>query len=136
MKRVFIKEITEGQPKVFSATGYDADDTYTERPYFQHVGFSSIPKAESQGIVIEYRNAVYLIATQDSSDSRPTLSDPGDVCVYTDANNYIKIAADGSITVITDGKSVKVENGSGIIELETSGKVSINGGKLTVEAGT
>lgn len=136
MKRVFIKEVKDTEPKVFSATGYDALDEYENKPYFQHVGFSSIPRATSQGIVLERRNAIYMIATQDSADSRPTLSDEGDVCIYTDADNYVKIAADGSITVITNGKSVKIENGSGVIELQDSGKVSINGGKLTVEAGT
>lgn len=136
MKRVFIDSVLEGEPKTFRGTGFNDNDTYESRPYFQHVGFSSIPKEDSEGIIIQNGNAIYLIATQDPQGNRPVLEDEGDTCVYTDSDNYIKIAADGSITVISKGKSIKVDNGQGVIELQSSGKVSINGGKLTVEAGT
>lgn len=133
-----VVSVTEGDPgKVADGTARTPNEKFPALTYYQHVGFSSLPKADAVGVLIHKNCNYYLIATADAQASRPALSDPGDVCIYTDKDNYIKIAADGSIEIKTAGKAVSINNGAGSIMLKANGDVEIGSTpvKLATQAG-
>ena len=109
--------------KKFTALGR-ANEEFNDRSYYQHVGFSSIPRVDANGIVIKSGETYTMVATTDKSSNRPVLSNAGDVVVYADADKYIKVAVDGAITIINDNGSIK---------LKATGQVDINDGNLTIE---
>ncbi len=51
MIRGIIKSVAEGVIKRFTASGRP-DETITNREYFQHYGFSSVPLAGAEAILI------------------------------------------------------------------------------------
>lgn len=125
MIRVNISSVSEATiTKVFSGSGRTENEQIVDRPYFQHTGFTSIPKANTKGVADVQGNRVFLIATSDTQADRPVLSSETDVAIYADADKYIKIEADGKITLAND---------NGTIVLEANGQVNINSGNLTVD---
>ena len=105
-------------------TGTGNADQILERPMFQACGFTSIPKAGTLALTSIERDQVIVIGTQDTVSDRPVLSSEKDVAIYADADKYIKIEADGKITLAND---------NGTIVLEANGQVNINSGNLTVD---
>lgn len=119
-----ISSVADGaNQKIYNGIGR-ANEELNNRSYFQHVGFSSIPRANAVGIVLSEDDTYSMIATTDTSSDRPVLSSAGDVCIYADADKFVKVAADGAITIIND-------NGS--IVLKANGQIDLNNGNLTVD---
>jgi phage gp45-like len=124
MIKVKIISVTDDDyQKLFTAIGR-GNEEFNNRSYFQHAGFTSIPKVNTVGIVFEEGNTYTMVATADPLADRPTLTNEKDVAIYADANKYIKISADGTI---------EVSNGNGNITMSASGDVDINNGNLTVD---
>jgi len=101
--RSVISSVIEGAIKLFSGSGL-VGETFTEREFFQHFGFTSIPPAGSEGIVFVIGNRVFMLAS-DNRDLRPAIQD-GEACFYIDKNNWIKIKADKTIQVKSENKVV------------------------------
>lgn len=129
-----VTSVSEGTPgKKISGTGRIQNEVFTDIKYYQHVGFSSFPKADAVGIVAHKNCEYYLLGTADAEADRPALTDPGDVCIYTDADSYIRIKADGTIDITSNQKAITLSNGNGTVVLEANGQVNINSGNLTVD---
>ena len=113
--KVKILSVSDGDyQKIISAIGRPNED-FNDRSYFQHCGFTSIPKAETVGIMLTDGNNCTMIASADELADRPELSDEKDVAIYADANKYIKIKADGDIEASNDsGVILTLENGGDI----------------------
>ena len=125
--KVKISSVTDGtNQKLYSGVGR-AEEEFNNRSYFQHVGFSSIPKEGSVGIVFKEDNTFTMVASTDTSSDRPVLSNAGDVCIYSDADKYVKVAADGEITItnsaVSGGKIVIKANGD--IEIGSASLASL-----------
>jgi phage gp45-like len=89
------------------------------RSYFQHVGFSSIPREDSVAIGIIYGDNVTFFGTAEPVTERPKLFNAGDVCIYSDEDKYIKILASGNI---------EASNGNGSITLKANGDIELGSG--------
>lgn len=114
--KVKIVDVTDGDyQKIFNAIGRPNEEL-NNRSYFQHVGFSSIPKAGTIGIVIKDGDNYTMIATTDESADRPALSNELDMCIYADADKYIKILATGEIEIANDNNKITLKE-NGDIEL-------------------
>jgi len=109
--------------KLVSGTGR-MNEEISDRPAYQQTGFSSLSKNGTQHIGIVNGNQIIIIASADTQDDRPVLSSAGDAVMYSSKTVYIKVNAD---------ESIKIDNGSGTIELKANGQVDINDGNLTVE---
>ena len=113
MIKVLIKSVVDsGIGKLFSAIGALGSE-YNNRSLWQHWGFSSIPKANSQGIVIKQGNNITCIATEAEESDKPVLNVEGDVAIYTSSNVFIKISADGTIEIKGNGTTNSIKIGSG-----------------------
>jgi len=122
--KVKILDVTDDtEQKIYNAIGRPNEEL-TERSYFQHVGFTSIPRANSVGIVLQDGENYTLIATTDTDSDRPTLSSSGDTALYSDSDKYIKIAATGEITIQNGAAS------GGKITLKTNGDIEIGSTSL------
>lgn len=100
-----IVSVKDGEfQKIISGIGRSGEEI-TERSYFQHVGFSSIPPADSVGVILTDGSNYTMIASADPSASRPALSNSKDVAIHADADNYIKIDGDtDDIRINSEGK--------------------------------
>lgn len=124
MIKVKIVSITENDyQKLYTGIGR-ANEEFNDRSYFQHAGFTSLPKANTIGIVIEDGNTYTMVATADPLADRPALTDKTDVAIYSNAERYVMIKADGEIMIA---------NENGFVNLKPDGTVDINGGNLTVD---
>lgn len=94
--RSVISSVIEGAIKLFSGSGL-IGETFTKREFFQHFGFTSIPPAGSEGLVLVIGNRVFMFAS-DNRDLRPAIED-GEACLYIDKLNWIKIQADKTIQI-------------------------------------
>lgn len=108
MIRGIIQSVVEGVIKRFSAAGR-ADETITNREYFQHYGFTSRPLAGAEAILIQEDNHIVMIA---SDDRRYRLGiEAGEVCLYTDEGDHIRMKRNKEIYVKSGNKLVAdVEN--------------------------
>ena len=99
--RIIITSTEEGSIKRFSATG-KKNETFSNREYFQHYGFTSSPKADSEGLAIVDGNTIYEIA---SDDRRYRISlENGEVALYTDEEDFIHFKRGNLLEVSTKGK--------------------------------
>jgi len=88
MIRGIIKSVTEGFIKLFSASGR-ANESFSDREYFQHYGFTSRPREGAEIIIIREGNHIIGIA---SDDRRYRLAiEDGEVALYTDEGDYIHL---------------------------------------------
>lgn len=118
--KVSISGVTEGEAqKIFNAIGRP-NENLENRSYFQHCGFSSIPRKSAIGVVLKDGDNYTMIASADHEDDRPVLSNDGDCCMYSSKNRYIKI--DNSTGDIT------AKNDSGTITLKNNGDVELGEG--------
>jgi len=99
--RTVIAEIAEGAIKRFSGSGR-THETFTDREYFQHYGFTSRPKAGAEGITLIKGNTVYLIASDDRR-YRITLAN-GEVALYSDEGDFIHFKRDNLLHISTKKK--------------------------------
>lgn len=112
MIRSVLSSVVEGAIKRFSGAGR-ANETISDREYFQHYGFTSIPQPGAEGIAIDERNHIILIA---SDDRRYRIAlKAGEVALYTDEGDYVKLGRNREITV-AGGTSVQVQTPALIIE--------------------
>lgn len=131
-----IVEVTDGQvQKIIDALGGPGDEI-NERSYFQHTGFSSIPRADDIGIALVYGNSITFIGSADNKDDRPELNNEGDMCIYSDENKYIKVLASGDIEVSNGNASIELNaagdieasNGNGNLKINTNGTIELGSG--------
>lgn len=69
----------------------------------QEYGFSSVPPKDSEAVIVEVggaRDHLLVIAT-DSHDHRPAGGQPGEVQIFSQYGQVIKLAKDGSVTIST-----------------------------------
>ena len=88
MIRAIILSVAEGVIKRFSATGR-AGETFTDREYFQHYGYSSRTLPGAEGIVLREGNHIIMIA---SDDRRYRIAlEEGEVALYDDQGQVIHL---------------------------------------------
>lgn len=88
MIRGIILSMAEGVIKRFSATGR-AGETFTDREYFQHYGYSSRTLPGAEGIIFREGNHIIMIA---SDDRRYRIAlEEGEVALYDDQGQVIKL---------------------------------------------
>lgn len=105
MIRAIIQQVKEGVIKLFSAAGMP-DETFTNREYFQHYGFTSRPLSGAEGIIIKEGNHIIMIASDDRR-YRIALLD-GEVCIYTDEGDFIRFKR-GKEIYIKSGNKLKAD---------------------------
>lgn len=114
-----ITDVTDGDyQKVVNGIGRPNEDII-ERSYYQHVGFTSIPPANSVGVFISDGDNVTMIASADPVANRPTLSTEKDAAIYSDENKYVKVSAGGEITIKNNNNTITLK-ANGDIELGAS----------------
>lgn len=81
MIRAIIISVLEGVIKRFSASGR-VGETFTDREYFQHYGYTSRPLPGAEGIIFREGNHIIMIA---SDDRRYRIAlEEGEVALYDD----------------------------------------------------
>lgn len=96
-----------------SGTGR-SEEGIKDRPMLQHYGFASRPKDGAMSVALKEGNNILIVADDDAR-YRVALEE-GEVALYTDQGDMIKIKRGGTI------------------EITASTKVSINNGALEVDA--
>jgi phage gp45-like len=125
MIKVKIISVTDNDyQKLFTAVGR-GNEEFNNRSYFQHSGFTSIPKANDIGIVIEEGNTYTMVATAGPLDDRPELSNEGDVAIYASAEKYVMVKDDGEIVIKNDAIS------GGKITIKTNGDIELGSSSLS-----
>ncbi|MDY6789673.1 MAG: phage baseplate assembly protein [Thermodesulfobacteriota bacterium] len=99
MIRTIVTSVTEGVIKRFSGTGR-ANETFTDREYFQHYGFTSRPLAGAEAIVLKKGNNIIVVASDDRR-YRIALQD-GEVAIYTNEGDSIHMKRGREIRVTTE----------------------------------
>jgi len=106
--RGIVTAVTEGMIKLFSASGR-SDETFEDREYIQHYGFSSRPLAGAELIIINEGNH-YVAVASDDRRYRIAVED-GEVCLYTDEGDKIHLKRDKTIEIVSGNKlTATVEN--------------------------
>ncbi|PKN05561.1 MAG: hypothetical protein CVU74_01140 [Deltaproteobacteria bacterium HGW-Deltaproteobacteria-9] len=106
MIRGIVTSVTEGLIKLFTASGR-TDESFEDREYFQHYGFTSRPKEGAEIIMIREGNHIVAIASDDRR-YRIALED-GEVAIYTDEGDKIHLKRDRKIEIVS-GAEVKVDS--------------------------
>jgi phage baseplate assembly protein V len=119
--RGIITAACEGMIKRFGASGH-LGESVTDRELFQHYGFTSMPQNGAEVIILNAENHIVCIG---SDDRRYRIAiQQGEVALYTDEGDYVKLGRGRNITVI-GGTSVQVQTPT----LEITG---VNGGQANV----
>lgn len=101
MIRGIVTAVTEGVIKLFSGSGR-SDETFEDREYLQHYGFTSRPLAGAELIIINEDNHYCAVA---SDDRRYRIAvEDGEVCLYTDEGDKIHFKRDKTIEIICGNK--------------------------------
>lgn len=108
MIRTILSSVVGGAIKRFSGSGR-TDETITDREYMQHYGFTSAPLAGAEGIIVNEKNHIIMIATDDRRYRLAVAG--GAVALYTDEGDYVLLGRDRNITVV-GGTSVQVQTPS------------------------
>ena len=103
MIRAIIQSAVEGVIKRFTASGRP-NETITDREIFQQYGFTSMPQPGAEGVVINEGNHYIMIATEDRRYRIPLQG--GEVALYTDEGDTIKLGRGHQITINTTGTIV------------------------------
>jgi len=103
-----VKSVYEGVIKRFSATGR-TDETIEDREYVDHYGMTSRPLPGAEVIIINEGNNYVAIA---SDDRRYRIAlEEGEVCLYTDEGDHIRLKRDKEIFIKSGGKlTIEVED--------------------------
>lgn len=114
VEKVNIVSVSEDDlNKIFSAIGMGSGE-YTNRSFYQHVGFTSKPKPDTIGLVLKSGDNYTMIASTDSKTDRPELSNDKDVAIYSDADKYVKINAGGDIEISNNNNTITLKANGGI----------------------
>lgn len=108
MIRGIVTSVIEGLIKLLAATGRSGE-TFANREYFQHYGFTSRPLSGAEVIIIKEGNHYIAIA---SDDRRYRLAvEDGEVALYTDEGDKIHLKRDRTIEIVSGNKlTATVEN--------------------------
>ena len=108
MIRGIVISVWEGFIKLFSATGR-TDESFDQREYFQHYGYTSRPLPGAEIIIIREGNHIIAIG---SDDRRYRLAvEEGEVALYTDEGDKIHLKRDKTIEIVSGNKLIAtVEN--------------------------
>ncbi len=117
MIRCLISAVVEGVIKRFSASGR-VDETFESREYFQHYGFTSRPKANAEGIIINAGNHYIMIASDDRR-YRIALED-GEAALYDDLGQRVHLTRHGIEAV----SPMKISATAPLVEVIASEKVT------------
>lgn len=104
-----------GFSKIFSAKGALGGD-YKDRQFFQHSGFSSIPREGAQALVLKRGENYICVATADNPNDVPNLQNAGDVAIYASSDYIVKISASGEIEIIGNGSAGSIGLGNGSLK--------------------
>lgn len=97
MIRGIVTAVIEGVIKRFSASGR-SDETFEDREYIQHYGFTSRPLAGGELIIIQEGNQIVAIA---SDDRRYRLAlENGEVALYDHLGQQVLLKKDGTIQAV------------------------------------
>lgn len=116
-----------GKPRLFSAEGR-IDESLEDRELIQSSGFASVPKEGDEVLVLSFGNLRIAVAT-DSKD-RPSL-EVGETAVFSSADTYIKLKADGTIEIVSKGNKIYFEG-----DIEASGEITAHSKTLPVKLST
>ena len=120
MIRGIIQAVFEGVIKRFTASGR-ADETITNREYFQHYGFTSRPLAGAEGIIIKEGNHILMVASDDRR-YRIALED-GEVALYTDEGDHLRFKR---------GKEIYIKSGNKLVaEIENEATITTKSAVVT-----
>jgi len=101
MIRGIVIKVIEGFIKLFSATGR-LGESFEQREYFQHYGFTSRPLAGAEIIIIREGNHILAIA---SDDRRYRLAlEEGEMAIYTDEGDKIHLKRDRKLHITSGGE--------------------------------
>lgn len=101
MIRGILQSVIEGAIKRFTASGR-SDETITDREAMEHYGFTSRPLAGAEAIIINEGNHFIMIA---SDDRRYRIAiDEGEVCLYTDEGDFIRLKRSKEIEITGQNK--------------------------------
>ncbi len=117
--RTIISEVVEGVIKRFSGSGRP-EETFEDREYLQHYGFTSRPLADAEGVVLMQGNQIFLIASDDRR-YRIAIED-GEVALYTDEGDKIHLKRNKEI-LVSSGKKITINAPEVIVNADTSAKV-------------
>ena len=119
MIRGIIQSVIEGAIKRFSASGRDAE-TFADREYFQHYGFTSRPLSGAEAIIIREGNHIVMIA---SDDRRYRIAlEAGEVALYTDEGDKVHLKRGGNIEIVA---GTKIKATSPEVEIVAATKVTM-----------
>jgi phage gp45-like len=103
MIRGIVISVIEGFIKLFSATGR-TDESFDQREYFQHYGYTSRPLPGAEIIIIREGNHIIAIG---SDDRRYRLAvEEGEVALYTDEGDKIHLMRDKTIHIVSGNKLI------------------------------
>lgn len=120
MIRAIIKSVVEGMIKRFSATGLPGQ-TFDDREYLQHYGYTSRPLPGAEGILIREGNHIVMIA---SDDRRYRIRlEAGEVALYTDEGDKVHLKRNREIEVV-GGNKITVTTQVATITASTSATVT------------
>lgn len=103
MIRGIVNQVKEGLIKIFSASGR-YDETFEEREYFQHYGFSSRPLSGAEIIIINEGNH-YIAVASDDRNYRIAIEE-GEVALYTDEGDKVHLKRDNTIEIVSGKKTI------------------------------
>jgi len=112
------EESAEFMQKLFS-TDTTVVNKFSKRPIIGNVGFTSLAPEGSLGVVIKDGDNYTCIASE--SLDRPLLLNAGDAAVYSSETVFIKVLANGEITI---------ENNNNSITLKANGDIEIGNANL------
>jgi len=131
MIRATIKSVIEGAIKRFNAAGRPGE-TFANREYMQHYGFTSRPLSGAEGVIVNQGNHYLMIATDDRRYRVPI--EAGEVCIYTDEGDQIRFKRGKEIYIKSSNK-LTIEATNDIVA--TAKRISLTGSEsITLEAPT
>ncbi len=134
MIRGIIISVWEGVIKRFSASGR-SEETFSNREYFQHYGYTSRPLPGAEAIIIQEGNHVIMVASDDRR-YRIALQE-GEVALYDNQGQVIKLMAGKEAHIygcdkLTADVAVEAKITCPLVRLVASGKVRVEAPLLEV----
>ena len=138
MIRGIVIAVTEGFIKLFSASGR-TDESFEQREYIQHYGFTSRPLPGAEIIIIKEGNHIIAIG---SDDRRCRLAiEEGEVALYTDEGDKIHLMRDKTVHIVSGNKLIadianEVEINTKIAKITATTSCEVTSPEVTVNADT
>lgn len=138
MIRGIVISVIEGFIKLFSATGR-TDESFEQREYFQHYGYTSRPLPGAEIIIIREGNHIIAIG---SDDRRYRLAiEEGEVALYTDEGDKIHLKRDRTIEIVSGNKLIatvenEVDITTKVAKINASVSCEVTSPAVTVNAAT